>query len=310
MSAPSPTGTKAPGPARDKEPGALVDARIQRRLSFLPWAPRWLRQRNLQLWVGLAILAVIVLLAAAAPWLTPYSPETQTITNKLQGPSAAHWLGTDHLGRDELTRFLYGARTDLAVTLVAVLIPFTLGSILGAMCGYFGGWFDMVIMRLADIVTAFPFLVLVIALVFALGQGVTSIFVAISIVSWVAYARIVRGETLVLRQREFVDACVTAGFRAPRIIGRHILPNVISQAVVFAMTDIVLNINVIITLSWLGLGIVPPTVDWGVMLSDSEQFMLIGPYHLILVPAIGTVVFSFALSLIGDGLAVKLRAKR
>ncbi|MDR1825256.1 MAG: ABC transporter permease [Bifidobacteriaceae bacterium] len=308
MSAPSPLDTKTPRRAPD--PGALVDARIQRRLSWLPWAPRFLRQRNLQLWVGLAILGVIVVLAAAAPWLTPYSPESQSIVDKLQGPSAAHWLGTDHLGRDELTRFLYGARTDLVVTLVAVLIPFTAGNIIGALCGYFGGWFDMTIMRIADVVTAFPFLVLVIALVFALGQGVTSIFIAISIVSWVAYARIVRGETLVLRQREFVDACVTAGFKAPRIIGRHILPNVISQSVVFAMTDIILNINVIITLSWLGMGIVPPTVDWGVMLSDSEQFMLIGPYHLILVPAVGTVVFSFALSLIGDGLAVKLRAKR
>jgi peptide/nickel transport system permease protein len=289
--------------------GARADGHIARRRQVL-WAPGFLRRHNLQLWIGLVLFALIVVAALAAPWLTPYDPTAQSIADKLQPASAEHLLGTDALGRDTLTRLLYGARTDLAVTLVAVLIPFVSGSVIGALCGYFGGWFDTVVMRLADIVTGFPFYVLVIALVASLGQGIVSIFIAISIVSWVAYARIVRGEVLVLRRREFVDACVTAGFRAPRIIARHILPNVIAQAVVFAMTDIILNINVIVTLSWLGLGIVPPTPDWGLMMADGQPHMLTGHYDLILVPGLAVVFFSLTLSLIGDGLAQKLRAQR
>ncbi|MBF9668196.1 ABC transporter permease [Bifidobacterium dentium] len=233
------------------------------------WAPKFLRRGNAQLWIGMFIVGVIVLLAVFAPLLTPYSATQQDLAEALDGiGTPGHLLGTDQLGRDTWARLLYGGRTDLSVTLISVVIPLMIGTILGALCGYFGGWFDILIMRLADIVTAFPFYVLVIALVFAIGTGTTSIYIAISVVSWVAYARIVRGETMVLRRKEFIDACETSGLMRLQIISRHIVPNTVSQAIVYAMSDIVMNVNVIVTLSFFGLGIVPPTPDWGQMMSD------------------------------------------
>lgn len=274
------------------------------------WAPRFLRRHNLQLWLGVGITGAIVLMAALAPLLTSHDPTAQDLTQALAGPGGEHVLGTDNLGRDIWSRLLYGTRTDLKVTFIAVLIPFVLGSALGALCGYFGSWFDAVVMRLADIVVAFPFYVLVIALVFALGSGMTSIYIAISVVSWVAYARIVRAETMVLRRREFIDACRTGGLSTVRIIGRHIVPNVLSQAIVYAMSDIVMNIGVIVTLSFFGLGIVPPTPDLGQMMSDGKQFLASGNYMLTAVPGFVVVLISLGLSFLGDGLANTLRVKK
>jgi peptide/nickel transport system permease protein len=165
-------------------------------------------------------------------------------------------------------------------------------------------------MRIADIVVAFPFYVLVITLVFVLGSGERSIFIAISMVSWVAYARIVRAEVMVLRNREFIEAGRASGIGGTRIVFRHILPNVITQAIVYAMSDIVMNIGVIVTLSYFGLGIVPPTPDWGGMMSNGQQFLAGGYYALTLVPAAAVVITSLALSLVGDGLAHVLRINR
>ncbi|MBO0705614.1 MAG: ABC transporter permease, partial [Candidatus Dormibacteraeota bacterium] len=176
--------------------------------------------------------------------------------------------------------------------------------------GYVGGWLDAVLMRLAEIVAAFPFFVLVIALVFVLGSGVKSIFIAIAVVSWVAYARITRGETLILRDREFVEASRIIGVSNVRIVLRHVVPNVITQAIVYSMSDIVGNIGVIVTLSFFGLGILPPTPDWGSMMSNGQQFLAGGYYILTLVPAAAVVLTSLALSLVGDGLAHLLRVRR
>jgi peptide/nickel transport system permease protein len=274
------------------------------------WAPGFLRTRNMQLWIGVVIVGGIVAAAIAAPLLTRYHPNVQDLSNALASPGGAHLLGTDNLGRDIWSRLLYGARTDLTVTFVAVLTPFVVGTLLGALCGYFGGWFDTVVMRLADVVVAFPFYVLVIALVFALGSGTTSIYIAISIVSWVAYARIVRAEAMVLRRREFIDACRSGGLSHTRVIARHVLPNVVTQAIVYAMSDIVMNVGVIVTLSFFGLGIVPPTPDWGQMMSDGQQFLASGNYMLTAIPGLAVVITSLGLSFLGDGLANVLRVKR
>lgn len=274
------------------------------------WAPRFLRARNTQLWIGVAIVGAIVAAAIAAPLLTRYQPAAQDLAHPLAGPGGAHLLGTDNLGRDIWSRLLYGARTDLSVTFVAVLTPFAAGTILGVVGGYFGGWFDTVVMRVADVVVAFPFYVLVIALVFALGSGTTSIYIAISIVSWVAYARIVRAEAMVLRRREFIDACRASGLGNARVITRHVLPNVVTQAIVYSMSDIVMNISVIVTLSFFGLGIVPPTPDWGQMMADGEQFLASGNYMLTAIPGLAAVVTSMGLSFLGDGLANLLRVQR
>jgi peptide/nickel transport system permease protein len=265
---------------------------------------------NVPLFLGLAILVVIAAAAIAAPLLTSWNPIEPDPVNTLLAPSGTHLLGTDNLGRDVFARILYGARSDLTIASVAVAAPFLIGLTLGIVCGYVGGWLDMVAMRVADIVTAFPFFILVISLVFVLGGGVWTIFVAITAVSWVAYARIVRAETMVLRNTEFVAACRAGGISLPRILVRHIAPNVVTQAIVFAMSDIVMNVGVIVTLSYLGLGIVPPTPDWGAMMADGQQFLAAGYFGLTLFPAAAVVLTSLALSLVGEGLAHVLRIER
>jgi peptide/nickel transport system permease protein len=274
------------------------------------WAPGFLRARNLQLYLGLALLVAIVALVSLAPLLTKFGPSDTDPAAALQGFGGAHLLGTDNLGRDIWSRLLYGGRVDLTIAFLAVLVPFISGVLIGTVCGYAGGWLDTVIMRIADIVVAFPFYVLVITLVFVLGSGERSIFIAISTVSWVAYARIVRAEVMVLRNREFIEAGRASGIGGTRIVFRHILPNVITQAIVYAMSDIVMNIGVIVTLSYFGLGIVPPTPDWGGMMSDGQQFLAGGYYALTLVPAAAVVITSLTLSLVGDGLAHVLRINR
>lgn len=258
--------------------------------------------------IGLTILIIIVAAAVFAPLIAPYGPNQQDLTNILAGPSARHWLGTDELGRDVWTRLLYGARTDLSVAFIAVLSPFVLGTVLGAAAGYFGRWLDAVIMRIADVVVAFPFYVLVILLVFVLGPGTRSIYIAITVVSWVSYARIVRGGTLVAKNEEYVLSARVAGISDRRIIFRHIVPNVITQAIVFSMSDIVLDILAIVTLGYLGLGIPPPTPDWGSMMAEGQSF-LTTHWMLATIPGIAVVLTGLGLSLLGDGLADLLRAE-
>jgi peptide/nickel transport system permease protein len=265
---------------------------------------RWYRTPSFV--AGILIIGTIVALCLLAPVLTSHSPTDQDLNNILQGPSSKHWLGTDQLGRDEFSRILYGGRVDLRVAFLAVLFPFVLGTTLGCIAGYYGRFMDTGIMRLVDVVVAFPFYVLVIALVFALGPGARSIYIAITLVGWVSYARIIRGEILVAKRQEYILAAQAAGFRDFRIIARHLLPNVITQAIVYAMSDIVLDILAIVTLGYLGLGIQPPTPDWGGMIADGQAF-LTTKWELSTIPGIVVVITALGLSLIGDGLADLLR---
>lgn len=274
------------------------------------WAPGWMRRHNLQLWIGSGMLGLTVLAAALAPLITPYDPIALDPVNGLLGPSGQHLFGTDNLGRDIFTRVIYGARIDLTLAVVAVVAPFIIGLAFGIVAGYFGKWTDAIMMRLADIMTAFPFFILVISLVFILGGGALSIFVAITAVSWVAYARLVRGEALVLRNKEFVAACQASGISSVRILARHFVPNVVTQAIIYAMSDIVMNVGVIVTLSYFGLGIAPPTADWGSMIGDGQQFLAGGYYGITLFPAAAVIWTSLALSFIGDGLSHTLRIDR
>ena len=267
-------------------------------------ASRWYRQPALV--AGLAILAVVIGLALAAPLITSYNPITQNLSESLLPPSAQHLLGTDQLGRDTFTRLLYGLRLDLRIAFIAVLLPFVLGTVLGSLAGYFGGWVDTAIMRLVDIVVAFPFYVLVIALVFVLGPGERSIYLAITLVGWVAYARIIRGEILVAKRQDYVTAARSGGLSNARIMRRHLLPNVISQAYIYAMSDIVQDILAIVTLGYLGLGIPPPTADLGSMINDGQNF-LSTHWQLTTFPGLVVVVVGLGLSLVGDGLADLLR---
>jgi peptide/nickel transport system permease protein len=265
---------------------------------------RWYRTPSFV--AGLSILGAIVVLAALAPVASWHDPVQQDLVSILQGPSWDHPLGTDELGRDVWARLLYGARTDLRVAFLAVVFPFVIGTAVGLVAGYFGGLVDTAASWFVNVVVAFPFYVLVIALVFALGSGTRNIYIAITIVGWVSYTRIVRGEVLVAKRREYVLAARAGGLSNARIIGRHLLPNVITQAIVFAMSDIVLSILAIVTLGYLGLGVQPPTVDWGRMIADGQTY-LTTHWELSTIPGVAVVITALGLSLLADGLADLLR---
>ncbi|MEN3266009.1 ABC transporter permease [Pseudonocardia sp.] len=257
---------------------------------------------NVTLIAGLTLFLLIALAAICAPLLTSADPIAQDLLQaRLPPGSPGHLLGTDQLGRDVLSRLLYGGRTDLQVGVLAVLTPFVAGTVLGLLTGWIGGWFDLVVMRVVDVVVAFPFFVLVIALVFALGAGTGSIYVAISMVGWVAYCRIVRGEVLRAKEQEYALAAQASGLPTWRILFRHLLPNVVVQAVVYSMSDIVLTILAIVTLSYLGLGVPPPTPDWGSMIQDGQQFLLT-QWYIATIPGLAVVLVGLALALVADGL--------
>jgi len=267
------------------------------------------KHRNLALVSGLTIFALIVLAAVFAPWLTSADPLKQDLLSaRLPPGSPGHLLGTDELGRDVLSRLLYGARVDLRIGVLAVVIPFIAGSLLGLLTGWFGGRLDTGVMRLVDIVVAFPFYILVIALVFALGQGATSIYIAISLVGWVAYCRIVRGQVLVAKEQEYALAARASGLPTRRILIRHLMPNVLLQAVVYSMSDIVLSILAIVTLSYLGLGISPPTPEWGAMIAEGQDSLL-DQWYLSTIPGLCVVLVGLALALVGDGLVTRFNRR-
>ncbi len=255
---------------------------------------------------GAAIVSFIVLIAVVGPYLCRYNPVAQDLNEALAPASPQHWLGTDNLGRDILTRIVYAARTDLEIAIIATGITFITGCIVGALAGYYGGWTDTIAMRVADIVMTFPMLVLVIGIVAMIGPGVQNVYIAIGLVGWVAYARLIRSQILVLRSAAFVEASEALGASGSRVILRHLLPNVISSAIVFSMSDMILNIVLVSSLSFLGLGAQPPTPEWGSMISEGRQFML-DAWGLATYPGLCIVLCGIGFSLLGDGLADRLR---
>ena len=269
---------------------------------------RGARRFSANLTVGSFIIFVIIGLALAAPLLTSYSPTALNPSQALLSPSLHHLLGTDELGRDVWTRLLYGARVDLEIAFLAVLASFVLGTAVGCLAGYFGGWVDVLAMRAVDVILAFPFFVLVIALVFILGPGTKSIYIAIIATDWVSYTWIIRREILSTKRHEFILAALALGYRPLRIIVRHLIPNVITQAIVYSMSDIVFAMLTIVTLGFLGLGVPPPTPEWGSMMSDGQQFITTH-WQLATVPGIAVVIIGIGLSLFGDGIADVLRVE-
>jgi peptide/nickel transport system permease protein len=265
---------------------------------------RWYRTPSFV--AGLSILGTIILLALLAPVASRHDPVQQNLLDILQGPSRTHPLGTDELGRDVWARLLYGARTDLRVAFLAVLFPFVIGTAIGLLAGYFGRWVDTVTNWFVNVVVAFPFYVLIIALVFALGSGTRNIYIAITIVGWVSYTRIIRAEVFSQKRREYVLAARAGGLSTPRILVRHLLPNVVTQAVVFACSDIVLDLLAIVTLGYFGLGVQPPTPDWGRMMAEGQNY-LTTRWELVTIPGSAVVITALALALVADGLADLLR---
>jgi peptide/nickel transport system permease protein len=266
------------------------------------------RRRYPGLVAGAAILILIVLASIFAGYLSPHDPLEQDLRNTLQPPSWDHPFGTDNFGRDIFSRVLHAAKLDLMIGFLCVVFPWLLGIALGGIAGYFGGIAETVIMRTVDTFSAFPFLVMVIGIIAILGPGLVSLYIALTLAGWSMYARIVRAEVLVVKKAEYVLAARALGFGHLRIMFRHILPNVITPTIIFAMTDIVLVILSTTSLSFLGLGVQPPAAEWGIMISEGRGFILTA-WWMVTLPGLAIVVVALALSLFGDGVATWLRER-
>ena len=268
-------------------------------------ASRELARWPITLRVGVAVVCAIVLAGVFAPLLTPYDPYHQDFTSVLQPPSLAHPFGTDMLGRDVFSRVLHGIRIDMQIGFFTTYVPMIYGVMLGAAAGYYGGWFDTVMMRLLDVAMAFPFLVLIIVVLSILGPGVHNIYIAVFLVAWTMYARLARAEMLVERGKDYILAAQTLGYGSGRIIFVHALPNIIHSSIVFSMADFVLNILLVSGLSFLGLGVQPPLPEWGAMIAEGRDFIF-QAWWISTLPGVVVVITGTGLSLIGDGLAQRL----
>ena len=269
---------------------------------------RSVTRRRLTLIIGLAMLGIGILAVLLAPVLVSQSPITIDPLHPLAPPgTAGHLLGTDQFGRDLLSRVLYGGRIDLAIAFGATAVTPVFGTLYGLISGYIGGRADSVLMRLVDVVFAFPFLVLVVAIIAMLGPSIFNMFIAIWITSWVAYARIMRAQTVVAKKQQYVLAARALGYSRLRVMFRHILPNTASAVIIFSMVDAVGNIILAASLGFLGLGAQPPSPEWGTMISDGQNYILTS-WWLATIPGLAVVFTGVAFSLIGDGLADLLRA--
>jgi len=264
-------------------------------------------RRRLVLISGLVMLGIAIAAILAAPLLAGKSPTALDVLHPLAPPlTPGHLLGTDQYGRDILARILYGGRIDLAIAFGATSVTLVSGTIVGLVAGYFGGWVDNLLMRIVDLFFAFPFLVLIIAIIAMLGPSIFNMFVAIWITSWVSYARIMRAQTVVAKKQQYVLAARTLGYGRVRVMLRHILPNTASAVIIFSMVDAVGNIILAASLGFLGLGAQPPTPEWGTMISDGQNYIL-SSWWLATLPGLAIVFVGVAFSLIGDGLADLLR---
>lgn len=269
----------------------------------------WKRLRKNRLAVmGLAILALIILLAIFADYIAPYPYELQDYSASFQGPSAQHWFGTDNYGRDILSRIIYGARVSLKIGFISLLGGALVGCLMGAVAGYFGGVLDTVIMRFTDILMAIPRIVLAISIASALGPGLTNAMIAVAISSIPNFARVVRASTLTIKDQEYIEAAQCIGAKNFRIIMRHVFPNVLAPIIVQATLGVGTAIILAASLSFLGLGVQPPTPEWGSMLSAARTYMRDYPY-MVIFPGLAIMVTVLALNLFGDGLRDALDPK-
>lgn len=260
---------------------------------------RFLRDRTAV--IGALIVVLFVLIALTAPLLAPHDPTAVDARAILAPPSPEHWLGTDNLGRDILSRLIHGARWTLGTAFLATTLIVSIGVGVGLVAGYVGGLIDDVLMRVVDILLAFPSLVLALAIVGMLGPSLMNVMLGMVAVWWVDYARVIRGLTVGMREREFVTAARCAGAPAPRIIARHLLPNVVPSVIVLATLELGSLMLAISALSFLGLGAQPPTPEWGTMLNDGRAFFQRAP-QLMIYPGLAITLAVIGSNLVGDGL--------
>jgi peptide/nickel transport system permease protein len=262
----------------------------------------WTRfRRNRLALIGLALILLLALAAALAPWLAPYDPARQSLIEKRAGPGAKYLLGADEFGRDILSRVIYGARIALLVGVLSVAIAVAGGLVLGTIAGFSGGWLDALMMRAIDILLAFPYLLLALAIVAALGPGALNTTVAVGIWGVPAVTRIVRGSVLALRETEYVTAARALGAPGRAVLRRHILPNIVPGLSVYATLFMANAILLEAALSFLGLGVQPPTASWGLMVSTGRDVLLVAP-HVATVPGVAIMVAVLGFNLVGDGL--------
>lgn len=254
---------------------------------------------------GLILLSLYLIAALFAPVLSPFDPFEQNLKEGLAPPSLSHPLGQDKLGRDLLSRIFYGARISLGVGMTTVVLSLSIGCLIGAAAGFFGGWVDDLLMRLIDIFLAFPGMLLAIALAAVLGPSLWNVVLALSLMGWVGYARMVRAQILAVREEEYVTAARALGAAPLRIIWRHLFPNISAPVIVEATFGMAGAIVTEASLSFLGLGVQPPVPSWGAMLSDGRSFILLAP-HLTLMPGLAMMSVVLALNLLGDHLRDRL----
>jgi oligopeptide transport system permease protein len=282
---------------------------IRERRHHTLWGDAWVRLRRNKLAIAGGIFIIVLALAAIfAPLITPYSFAHQDLNAILENPSAKHWLGTDGLGRDIFARLLYGARTSLGVGIFAQLIVIGIGLPIGAIAGYSGGRVDNILMRFVDVMYGFPDLLLVILLKAVLGGGIYQLFLAIGLVAWVDIARLIRGQILSIKSRDFINAAHAMGGMGPYITWRHLLPNSLGPIIVSITFNIPRAIFTEAALSFIGIGVKPPTPSWGTMIYDGYA-VIFASWYQVLVPALAIALLMIAFTFLGDGLRDALDPK-
>ena len=266
--------------------------------------PRW----SWTLRIGVGIVVAFIVMAITAPLLATHNPHLSDVLNKLQPPSRDHWLGTDALGRDVYSRIVHAARLDLSIAFAAATISAVIGITLGSLAGFTGRWVDTIVMRTADVIQAFPVYVLLIALIFALGEGIRAILVAFAIVAWVPYARLVRGEIRRVRDLDYVHAATLGGLGYRRVLIGHVLPNTIKQPLVYYTFDVVGAVVALSAVAYLGLGIPPDTVEWGLMIADGQLYLR-EQWWLAVAPGVVIALFGLGLTLVADGIDARWRER-
>ena len=273
------------------------------------WEDAWNRlQKNKLAMFGLCVVSSMILIALLTPWIAPYSYFEQDLDLGATAPSAAHWLGTDTLGRDLLTRIMYGSRISLMVGFLATAVALTIGVLWGTVSGFFGGRVDAFMMRTVDILYALPFTIFIILLMVVFGRNILLLFMAIGAVEWLTMARIVRGQVLSIRQQEYIDAAITMGLPKPQIMLRHVVPNALGTIIIYATLTIPNVILLESFLSFLGLGVQPPQSSWGSLISYGVETMEEYPW-LLFFPALVLSLTLFSLNFLGDGLRDALDPK-
>ena len=281
-------------------------ARAKKNSQFLEVLKRLAKNKTAT--IGLIIILIEVILAILAPLIIPYDPNAIDILGKLSGPSAQHWMGTDELGRDILSRIIYGCRISLSVGVISQAIALLIGFFSGVVAGYFGGRVDAVISFVIQVFSSFPFLLFAIVIMFVLGPGLINLYVALGLLMWTTTARLVRGDVMRLKGSEYIQSCMLSGGSSWRIITKHLLPNCVSTLIVTSTLGIPNAIMSEASLSFLGLGVNPPTASWGAMISSSQAYIQVNPLYSI-ATGIAIIITVMAFNLLGDALRDALDPK-